>query len=196
MAIKPKKFKLDTSGLDAVNEQLDDYQKVIDNKNAIHKEACEEVTPFFQDRLSTNLAASGVKSVSGNLKKEIADAQVVPAKSGIIVKMKSGLKDKEYKKAAALTYGAIHNTGIKNKKARKSLKQAAFKGEEIQRKEGFQGPETKTIDAGDGMWIQRPKGVFKLTNQDIEAGGNKYVQVFADKLEKVKSKYKPEKEAE
>lgn len=191
---KPKKFVLDTSGIDAAEEQLNDIQKAVDNRNQVYAEACVDSTPYVQQQLLQSLQSSGIKSHSGELKKNVGRSELVPTKKFLLIRMPKSLAKDSYVKASSLNYGATHRSGVKSEKVRQTLKRGAMAAEALAIKEGIiSGPQGKSIK-GDGYWVTRAFDFFKLPSQaSYDTLNARFGDAFKKVFEKIKSKYQPSK---
>lgn len=125
-AIKNVKLKVNTSGLEQLERQLDGLQRVINAQNAIWRRVCVKITPLVRSLLLDSWAKSDLKNRSFEMKNAIAMAIVYPTSKGIKIGLPRGKGEDFYRKAGALQYGSLRNSSMKNKTARAKVKRAGL----------------------------------------------------------------------
>lgn len=154
--------------------------------------ALGRITPAIRSMMLRNLAASGVKSRTGVLKRAVANCQLQQKRGVIIVHLPKGLTVKQIKYINSVNYGAVHSSQNIGNKAKRSIKKAYEKGEAVkektlraQRQQHSNMPLSRRgrIDLG-GVKLHRAFNFFKLSPTQQKTAQQLHAQAFNEYLQK------------
>lgn len=167
-------------GISRANQALNGFDFVSGGLNADEAKrfAVSGVTSMVREALLRSYAASGIKTVTGQLKATVGSAGVTIGRGKLRIAMRGGLPNKHYAKASALNYGAVRqpykrysDQQLLGGRAKRTLKRATLQNagklsaRELRR---FQkGVKQRHVNANTGFVQTLHRDAFKIGDASV-----------------------------